>query len=135
MSFRCRGCLKACKLIVLIEVDQPRGLGNKNGLTALSTVLFKKLNGAAFESPSCRCIPLKLIVLPSSRAGVPVCKRPNLNPADFKDKDNPIAGLSPSLPAGKRFNPKKNQDQDLPTHNEEFEYRYGSRPIEMFQCR
>ena len=79
---------------------------NDNNLTALSTLLFKKLNGAGVESPSCRCIPLKLIVLPSSRAGVPVCKRPNLNPAFFKDAVNPVEGLSPSLPAGNRFIPK-----------------------------
>ena len=118
-----------------LEPISEGGPGNDNPLTALSTLLFKKLNGAGIESPSCRCIPLKSIVLPSSRAGVPVCNRPSLNPAVFKDADNPVEGLSPSLPAGNRFMPKAKIRISL-THNlKEFGYRYGSRPIEMFRCR
>lgn len=89
-----------------LKTDQKGSSGNHDTLTALSTLLFKKLNGTGVESPSWRCIPIKSIVLPSSRAGVPVCKRPSLNPAFFNEAESPVEGLSPSLPAGKRFIPK-----------------------------
>ena len=111
-----------------------RRFRNDNTLTALSTLLFKKLNGAGVESPSCCCIPVKSIVLPSSRAGVPVCKRPSLNPAFFKDTDSPVEGLSPSLPAGNRFMPRAMiRISQLMMKN--VGYQYGSRLIETFQCR
>lgn len=38
----------------------------------------------------------------SSLAGVPVCRRPSLNPAALRDADRPIDGASPMRPAGIR---------------------------------
>ena len=57
------------------------------------------------ESPSCLGRLLKLMVFRLSHAGVPVCKRPSLNPAAFKDADKPTEGALPSLPVGKHFIP------------------------------
>jgi hypothetical protein len=46
------------------------------------------------------------MVLLSSRAGVPVCKRPSWKPAARNEADRPIAGASSIRPAGKRFIPE-----------------------------
>ena len=79
-----------------------------NVRTALSTALLIKLNGNGCWSPSCRSRPTKLMVFLSSRAGVPVCRRPSAKPAEARDAESPVEGASPILPAGKRLRPTKN---------------------------
>lgn len=64
-----------------------------------------KLNGEGIASPSCQDKFEKLIVDLSSLAGVPVCSRPSLNPAERREADRPMEGASFNLPAGKRFWP------------------------------
>jgi len=51
-------------------------------LTAFPTVRLRKLKGEGWASPCWTSKFLKLIVFPSSRAGVPVWRRPSLNPAE-----------------------------------------------------
>ena len=46
------------------------------------------------------------MVFLSTRAGVPVCKRPSWKPAARNEADRPIAGASLIRPAGKRFIPE-----------------------------
>ncbi len=46
------------------------------------------------------------MVVPSSRGGVPVFRRPRANPARSNDVDSPSAGASPTLPAGQFFSPR-----------------------------
>lgn len=74
-------------------------------LTALSTVLFRKLKGAGTASPCCFSRREKLIVRPSRRAGVPVCSRPSLKPAERREAERPTDGASLILPAGIRLRP------------------------------
>ena len=80
---------------------------NKTTHTALSTLRCKKLKGNGFSSPTIFGNFEKSMVAPSSRAGVPVCKRPSWKPAFFKDADKPIEGSSLSLPAGNFLIPVK----------------------------
>src|SRR6266550_4818600 len=47
------------------------------------------------------------MVFLSSRAGVPVCRRPREKPAEARDAESPVEGASPMRPAGKRLSPEK----------------------------
>jgi len=71
----------------------------------------------------------------SSLAGVPVCKRPSLNPAALRDAERPVEGASPIRPAGIRRIPTVElitevyRVKDNPTYQCEF------RRLEKSQCR
>ena len=104
MRFDISCCFVAYTLVILSLLDVP-WIWISYILTALSTASFRKLNGTGISSPTCFSIPVKSMVLRSNRAGVPVCRRPSLNPALFRDADSPMDGSSPSLPAGNLFMP------------------------------
>jgi hypothetical protein len=113
VSGRGSGCLVTRYLAVLdvgeISIrERTRNIWH----TALSTSLFRKLKGVGTTSPSCLAILEKSIVFPSSRAGVPVCSRPSLKPAAFRDAESPTEGASPRRPAGKRFMPSRKEVND-----------------------
>ena len=57
-------------------------------------------NGSGGSSPGCISRAAQSIVVPSSRGGVPVFKRPSANPARSSVRDRPSAGASPARPAG-----------------------------------
>ena len=63
-------------------------------------------NGSAGSSPGCISTAAQSMVLPSSRAGVPVLRRPRVKPARSKDFDRPSAEASPIRPAGQFFSPR-----------------------------
>ena len=62
-------------------------------------------NGSGSESPDCRSRPVQSIVRPSSRAGVPVFKRPRRKPAASRLSLSRLLGRSPKRPAGTRSSP------------------------------
>ena len=63
-------------------------------------------NGTGGSSPGCRSRPSQSIVLPSSRAGVPVLRRPSARPSAGKPRrDSLSAGASPTRPAGILLSP------------------------------
>src|SRR5213592_2409587 len=57
-------------------------------------------NGSGGSSPGCISTAAQSIVLPSSRGGVPVLSLPSANPRRSSVKERPIAGASPTRPAG-----------------------------------
>ena len=62
-------------------------------------------NGSGGSSPGCISRRDQSMVRPSSRGGVPVLSRPRVNPSRSKVSDSPIAGASPTRPAGVRCSP------------------------------
>mgnify|MGYP003693733235 CR=1 FL=1 len=63
-------------------------------------------NGSGGSSPGCISTADQSIVVPSSRGGVPVFSRPSAKPARSKEAESPIAGASPTRPAGQFFSPR-----------------------------
>ena len=57
-------------------------------------------NGSGGSSPGCISTADQSMVVPSSRGGVPVFSRPSANPARSRVRERPIAGASPTRPAG-----------------------------------
>ena len=57
-------------------------------------------NGTGGSSPGCTSSPRQSIVVPSSRGGVPVFRRPSAKPSPRKVCDRPSDGASPTRPAG-----------------------------------
>ena len=57
-------------------------------------------NGSGGSSPGCISSAAQSIVVPSSRGGVPVLRRPSAKPARSSVRDRPIDGASPTRPAG-----------------------------------
>ena len=57
-------------------------------------------NGSGGSSPGCISSAAQSMVVPSSRGGVPVFSRPSAKPARSSVRESPIAGASPTRPAG-----------------------------------
>ena len=57
-------------------------------------------NGTGGSSPGWTASPRQSIVVPSSRGGVPVLRRPSAKPQRRSVCDSPSAGASPTRPAG-----------------------------------
>ena len=57
-------------------------------------------NGTGGSSPGWTPSPRQSIVVPSSRGGVPVLRRPSEKPQRASVRDSPSAGASPTRPAG-----------------------------------
>ncbi len=57
------------------------------------------------SSPGCRSSPAQSMVLPSSRGGVPVFRRPIRKPMRSMVSAKPTAGPSPTRPAGMVLSP------------------------------
>ena len=62
-------------------------------------------SGSGGSSPGCASSAAQSMVRPSSLGGVPVLRRASGNPKRSKARARPIAGASPTRPAGKRFSP------------------------------
>jgi hypothetical protein len=63
-------------------------------------------NGSGGSSPGCISTADQSMVVPSSRGGVPVFNRPSVKPTFSKEADSPMAGASPTRPAGQFFSPR-----------------------------
>ena len=57
-------------------------------------------NGSGGSSPGCISSAAQSMVVPSSRGGVPVLSRPSAKPSRSSVRESPIAGASPTRPAG-----------------------------------
>ena len=57
-------------------------------------------NGSGGSSPGCISTAAQSMVVPSIRGGVPVLSRPSAKPSRSSVSDSPIAGASPTRPAG-----------------------------------
>lgn len=68
--------------------------------TLIHTAWLRKLNGTGGLSAARSCRPLKSMVSLASRGGVPVFSLPTANPSFSSVWASPMAGWSPSRPAG-----------------------------------
>ncbi len=62
-------------------------------------------NGSGGSSPGCISSADQSMLRPSRRGGVPVFKRPSVKPIFSSVRESPIAGASPTRPAGICFSP------------------------------
>ncbi len=62
-------------------------------------------NGVGRSSPGCMSTAFQSMVRPSSRGGVPVFSRPITKPRRASVSPKPMAGFSPTRPAGVRVSP------------------------------
>jgi hypothetical protein len=63
-------------------------------------------NGSGGSSPGCISTADQSMVVPSSRGGVPVFNRPSVKPTRSNEAESPMAGASPTRPAGQFFSPR-----------------------------